>query len=73
MKCVENQSVSSEFFDDVVRKATETFGDKETAMKWLYRESIPLGNTPPISLLNSSSGKNQILCELERIEHGIVS
>jgi len=68
-----DQHMSPESFDDVVKVATEVFGHKETAIKWLHQESIALGNKTPISLLDNSSGKSLVLCELRRIEHGIVS
>ena len=62
-----------ESFEDVILRATEIFANRNTALAWLHHESTALGNKTPWSLLNDAAGRKQVLDELGRLEHGIVS
>lgn len=47
------------------------FGDSSKFKLWLNTPSYALGNMLPIELLKDSYGKEMVLAELHRIDHGI--
>lgn len=47
------------------------FGNKQTFEKWLNTTNFALGSVVPKSLLKSSYGKDLLLAELTRIDHGV--
>lgn len=49
----------------------EVFGDPEKFKLWLNTPSFALGNVKPVELLRDSYGKELVMGELNRIEHGI--
>jgi len=55
----------------VFARCQEVMEDSERARCWLKSPSIPLGNIPPISLLDTHTGREMVMDELGRIEHGI--
>ncbi|MDX9708504.1 MAG: DUF2384 domain-containing protein [Trichloromonas sp.] len=55
----------------VFARCQEVMEDSEQARCWLKSPSIPLGNIPPISLLDTYTGVEMVMDELGRIEHGI--
>lgn len=58
---------------EVLERGTEVFGDLNLFKQWL-KQSIPaLANTKPIELLYTSYGKELVLAELTRIEHGVLA
>ena len=56
---------------EVTNVGTEVFGDMEKFKLWLNTPSIALGNMKPIELIRDSYGKEMVIDELIRIEHGI--
>ena len=57
---------------EVVNKGVDVFGDVEKLKQWLETENYALGNLKPIELLKDSYGKELVLSELTRIDHGIL-
>ncbi|MEP7266674.1 MAG: antitoxin Xre/MbcA/ParS toxin-binding domain-containing protein [Saprospiraceae bacterium] len=49
----------------------EVFGSMEKFKTWLETPSFALGNDKPIDLMKDSYGKELVIGELTRIEHGI--
>jgi putative toxin-antitoxin system antitoxin component (TIGR02293 family) len=56
---------------EVTNLGTTIFDTSEQFYSWLNTTSLALGNLKPIELLNNSYGKEIVLNELNRIEHGI--
>lgn len=56
---------------EVVDRGIDVLGDMGTFKRWLYSSIPALSNTKPIELLNTSYGKDLVLDELSKIEHGI--
>lgn len=54
---------------DVVASVFEVFGDTDRCLRWLESPCLALRGASPLSLLETSSGVEMILNELERIEH----
>jgi hypothetical protein len=46
MKHIENRPKSSELYDGVVKRATQVFGDKETAKRCLIKNPLPWKDKP---------------------------
>jgi putative toxin-antitoxin system antitoxin component (TIGR02293 family) len=57
---------------EVTDMGMEVFGDIETYTLWLRTPNFALGNLKPIELLGDSYGKDLVLGELTRINHGIL-
>jgi putative toxin-antitoxin system antitoxin component (TIGR02293 family) len=57
---------------EVTSAGLDVFGDMDKFKLWLYTPSFALGNIKPIELLNDSYGKELVLSELVRINHGIL-
>jgi len=55
----------------VLRRAEETFG-RERALEWLKGQCEALSNLRPIDLLETASGRRQVLDVLVCIDHGYV-
>ncbi len=58
---------------EVTHLGLEVFGDAEKLKLWLDTPSFALGNMKPIELLKDSYGKDLVMSELTRIEHGILA
>lgn len=56
---------------EVTNIGTQVLGSFEKFKLWLNTPSIALGNMNPIELLRDSYGKEMVVDELTRIEHGI--
>ena len=56
---------------EVISVGNSIFDTPEYFQFWLNSPSVALGNETPVSLLDSSYGKELVLAELNRIEHGI--
>lgn len=56
---------------EVINTGNEAFDSPEYFNIWLNTPSPALGNEKPIHLLDTSYGKDLVLAELNRIEHGI--
>ena len=56
---------------EVTNVGKEVFGDLEKFKLWLNTPNFALGNVKPVELLRVSYGKEMVLGELNRIEHGI--
>jgi putative toxin-antitoxin system antitoxin component (TIGR02293 family) len=56
---------------EVVSLGDKVFDTREHFNIWLNTPSPALGNETPISLLDSSYGKDLVIAELNRIEYGI--
>jgi putative toxin-antitoxin system antitoxin component (TIGR02293 family) len=56
---------------EVVNMGNEVFDSVDDFKLWLETPSLALGGEKPINLLDSSYGKDLVLAELNRIEHGI--
>ncbi|GHE81997.1 TIGR02293 family toxin-antitoxin system antitoxin component [Camelimonas fluminis] len=57
----------------VVARAVTVFGSKDKAGVWLRRRTTALSGEAPVSLLDTSTGAEQVLNLLGRIEHGIAA
>lgn len=66
----DNDSVSREIAS-VSARATEVFGSREKAMRWLYTPLSSFGNRTPISLVSTTNGPADLEDTLGAIEHGI--
>lgn len=56
---------------EVIKRGVEVFGEIEIFKRWLYVPIPAFSGTEPIELLSTSYGKELVLDELTRIEHGI--
>lgn len=56
---------------EVTNVGREVFGSMEKFKLWLDTPNFALGNMKPIELLKDSYGKEMVIGELTRIEHGI--
>ena len=56
---------------EVTEIGVEVFGDMEKFKQWLYTPNFALGKMPPMDLLADSYGKDLVISELNRINHGI--
>ncbi len=56
---------------EVTKVGLDAFGSLEKLKLWLNTPSFALGNLPPIELLKDSYGKEMVIGELHRINHGI--
>lgn len=52
-------------------RATQTFGDAKTALKWLLEPLGILGDRAPIDLIHTDAGMERIIAVLGRIDHGV--
>lgn len=57
---------------EVTKVGLDVFGDMEKLKLWLNTPSFALGNLKPIELLKDSYGKELVISELIRINHGIL-
>lgn len=57
---------------EVTNAGVEVFGDIEKFMTWLETPNFALGNQKPKAMLSDSYGKEMVLSELIRINHGIL-
>ena len=55
----------------VFDRADEIFGDSSKARRWLKKPCRALGGKVPETLLDTPLGKQAVLDELVRIEHGV--
>ena len=60
-------------FSRVLVTATEILGDKNKAKEWLLTENRALHGNPPINLLDTAIGFEDVMDVLTRIEHGVYS
>ena len=56
---------------EVTNVGIEVFGDMEKFKLWLDTPNFALGNLRPMELLKDSYGKEMVIGELTRINHGI--
>lgn len=56
---------------EVTQLGLDLFGDLDKFKLWLSTPSFALGSMKPISLLSDSYGKDLVMSELVRIDHGI--
>lgn len=57
---------------EVTNVGKEVFGDMEKFKLWLDTPNFSLGNLKPLELLKDSYGKEMVIAELTRINHGIL-
>lgn len=57
----------------VAAAAEDLFGDQHKAATWLKKPNRALGNTTPLSQMDTDVGVRQVERVLMRIEHGIFS
>lgn len=58
---------------EVSSMGLDVFGNMEKFKRWLDTPSYALGNLKPFDLLTDSYGKEMVLAELTRINHGILA
>lgn len=56
---------------EVTNFGIAVFGSSEKFRDWLYAPSYALNNLKPAELIKDSYGKEMVMAELNRIEHGI--
>ena len=57
---------------EVTNVGLDVFGEMEKFKLWLNTPNFSLGNLKPVELLNDSYGKEMVIGELTRINHGIL-
>ena len=57
---------------EVTKVGLDVFGNMEKFKLWLNTPNYALGNLKPIELLKDSYGKEMVISELTRINHGIL-
>lgn len=57
---------------EVTKAGLDVFGNMEKLRQWLNTPSYALGNLKPMELLKDSYGKELVINELTRINHGIL-
>jgi putative toxin-antitoxin system antitoxin component (TIGR02293 family) len=57
---------------EVTNIGKEVFGGTDKFRLWLDTPNFALGNMKPIELLKDSYGKEMVVAELTRINHGIL-
>lgn len=57
---------------EVANMGFDVFGDMKKFKLWANTPNFSLGNLTPIELLNDSYGKEMVISELTRINHGIL-
>ena len=58
---------------EVTKAGLDVFENMETLKLWLHTPNYALGKMQPIELLKDSYGKEWVLAELTRINHGILA
>lgn len=58
---------------EVTKVGLDVFGSSEKLKLWLNTPSFALGKMKPIELLKDSYGKEMVISELTRINHGILA
>lgn len=58
---------------EVTNIGLDTFGDMDKFKLWLDTPNFSLGNLKPMELLKDSYGKEMVVAELTRINHGILA
>jgi putative toxin-antitoxin system antitoxin component (TIGR02293 family) len=58
---------------EVTNAGLDVFGDMDKFKLWLDTPNFSLGNLKPIELLKDSYGKEMVMGELVRINHGILA
>lgn len=58
---------------DSILLGLDVFDSEELFYEWLYTKSFALSDQSPFQLLGTSYGKQLVMDELHRIEHGIFS
>lgn len=57
---------------EVTKVGFDVFGDMDKLKLWLNTPNYALGNLKPVELLKDSYGKELVISELTRINHGIL-
>ena len=57
----------------IAARAVEVLGSEGKASRWLRRPNRALGGKPPVALLDTDLGTQQVEAVLGRIEHGVYS
>lgn len=57
---------------EVTNIGMDVFGSMEKYKLWLNTPNFSLGGLKPIELLQDSNGKEMVVSELTRINHGIL-
>ena len=58
---------------EVTNVGLDVFGEMDKFKLWLHTPNFSLGNLKPIELLTDSYGKEMVIGELTRINHGILA
>ena len=58
-------------FAEILAKATEVFGSKEDAEKWLERAAVGLDQRRPIDLLDTPAGVELVEIYLTQLDYGV--
>lgn len=56
-------------FAEILSKATEVFGSRETAEHWLEKPALALNQSRPIDLLSTHTGTKQVETLLSQLEY----
>jgi putative toxin-antitoxin system antitoxin component (TIGR02293 family) len=57
---------------EVTQKGIDTFGDINKFKLWLETPNFSMGGVKPLELLTDSYGKEMVVSELTKIDHGIL-
>jgi uncharacterized protein (DUF2384 family) len=56
---------------ELLDRAVECFGDFDKALEWLQTPNATLKGLPPVRIAVDPEGRQAVLDELGRIEHGV--
>ena len=65
------ESVNVQKLDEIVVRASEIFGSREEAERWLEQPALGLDQRRPIDLLQTSAGVKLVEDFLGRLEYGV--
>ena len=54
-------------------RAIDDFGDEDKALRWLEAPRSQLNGYSPLSVIDTDSGFDEVMCLLLRIAHGVYS
>lgn len=59
--------------EEVAQLVQQTFGDQEKAVSWMTKPCKALGDSVPLELIKTETGRQQVRDVLVRIDHGVMS
>ncbi len=57
----------------LIENATEVFGDRAVAERWMQTPNLATDNRPPATLLGSEQGYLRVKALIDRIDYGVLA